>query len=368
MLKTITALVACLTAVAAMGQETAQPVLLHGFGEWAYVRTDGNEFLDGNEDGDYDTVGLGLNVTKAVGDNLMITGQLALRSGEQDKPVAELDYAFAQWRFSDALQLRLGRAKHPFGIYTEFFDVGTLRPFFHLPLSIYGPTEIAAQSYNGVGLTGNRQTGGNSSFDYDVYAGEITFEAGQRYERSGQDEQLRDVLGARLRFNTPISGLSFGASGYLGKTEEEGEEGEEAGEEEGEEVAEGHLEEAHRKANGVGLQAEYAMLPLTIRAEVGRHYMTEEGDALAFYVEAGYRIGERLEAAGRYDSFDKTDDNGDPVAEHRDIAVGLNYWFNPNLVLKLSLHQVEGFGAVLPVGDDPDDKTTVLVFGTQFSF
>ena len=26
--------------------------------------------------------------------------------------------------------MRVGRSKHPFGIYTEVFDIGTLRPFF----------------------------------------------------------------------------------------------------------------------------------------------------------------------------------------------------------------------------------------------
>jgi hypothetical protein len=48
------------------------------------------------------------------------------------------DYGFAEWRFSDALRLHAGRMKHPFGIYSEIFDVGTLRPFYTLSQSVYG--------------------------------------------------------------------------------------------------------------------------------------------------------------------------------------------------------------------------------------
>ena len=67
----------------------------------------------------------------------------------------ELDYAFAEWFVSDALKIRMGRVKHPFGLYGEIFDVGTLRPFYLLPQSIYGPNGFTAKAYNGVGLTGN---------------------------------------------------------------------------------------------------------------------------------------------------------------------------------------------------------------------
>jgi predicted porin len=366
MFRTTVALLCCLTAVAAVAQESTQlPVVLHGFGEWAYVRTDGNEYLDGNEDGDYDTLGLGLNVSTAIGDRLTVMGQLAMRSGEEDHPAAELDYAFAQWRFSDTLQIRGGRSKHPFGIYTEIFDVGTLRPFFHLPQSIYGPSEIAAQAYNGIGLLGSRQTGGSTSIDYDLYAGEITFDPSQRIETASEAEQFRDVIGGRIRFHTPIDGLSIGASAYRGLTEnEEGEEGEE-----GEEL-EDHVEGGDRSTDGIGLHAEYAMLPLTLRAEVGRHKEEAEAVTTAYYLEAAYRLGQHLELAGRWDAFDaEHEEAGAPDVEHRDLGLGLNYWFNPNLVVKMSVHRVKGFGVATPAGDDADDDdTTAFVFGTQFSF
>lgn len=362
MVRKIVLFLACLAATAALAQDTSPRVTLHGFGEWAYVRTDGNEFLDGNEDGDYDTIGFGLNASTAIGERLTITGQLALRTREEDQAEAELDYAFAQWRFSDALQVRIGRSKHPFGLYTEVFDIGTLRPFFHLPLSIYGPSEIAAQSYNGIGLTGLRPTGGQTSLDYDLYAGEVTFDPSQRVDASEEGEQVRDVLGGRLRYHTAIDGLSFGVSAYTGVTEEEEEEGSEEGVE----------TDSPRHVN-LGVHAEYAMLPLTLRAEVGRHHETAEAKALAYYLEAAYRFGEHFELAGRLDRFDVTpedeDDEGEDV-DHRDIGIGVNYWFNPNFVLKASFHRVKGFAVASPADDDDldDDETNAFVFGAQFSF
>lgn len=345
----------CLFAAAAATAQDATPITLHGFGEWAYVRTNGNEYLSGNDEGDYDTVGLGLNASTTFGDNLSITGQFAVRSRSGEDPGAELDYAFAQYKASDALQLRFGRSKHPFGIYTEVFDVGTLRPFFHLPLSIYGPAEVAAQSYDGAGVTGTLQMSGGMSVDYDAYVGEIAFSGEQRADE-GEDlasEKIRDVFGGRVRFHTPIDGLSVGASAYSGIVEEDHEE-------EGE-------EESHVRNRGLGLHLEYAMHPFVLRAEVGDHDEAGEAEARGFYVEGAYRIRDKWELAARYDRFDVTEEDDDESEEHRDLALGVNYWFNRNIVLKLSMHRVQGLAAAVP-DDDGDEKTNAIVFGSQFSF
>jgi hypothetical protein len=59
-----------------------------------------------------------------------------------------------------------------------------------------------------------------------------------------------------------------------------------------------------------------------------------------------------------------------PVREHRDIALGANYWFSPNFVLKASYHTIEGNLWAIP--DDPtaaaDPDTRMWLVGTQFSF
>jgi hypothetical protein len=57
---------------------------------------------------------------------------------------------------------------------------------------------------------------------------------------------------------------------------------------------------------------------------------------------------------------------------HRELAVGANYWVNPDVVFKASFHAIDGNRFALPelVGPDeaPDDRTWAVLVGTQFTF
>ena len=48
----------------------------------------------------------------------------------------------------------------------------------------------------------------------------------------------------------------------------------------------------------------------------------------------------------------------------------MNYFFSPNFVLKLAVHQVSGnrFTTVDDEDEEQDEKTTLVTFGTSFSF
>ena len=52
------------------------------------------------------------------------------------------------------------------------------------------------------------------------------------------------------------------------------------------------------------------------------------------------------------------------------LGVAVNYFFSPNFVLKLAVHQVTGnrFTSVDDEDADQDEKTTLFAFGTSFSF
>ena len=115
------------TALAAMAlplhaQEGASPVNFHGFGSWAYGRTTDNNFLGGTPEGDYRHVTMTANISKSIDDRLAIHAQGEIREDEDNAHVS-LSYAFADYKLSDRLSLRVGQVKHPFGIYTEVFDV-----------------------------------------------------------------------------------------------------------------------------------------------------------------------------------------------------------------------------------------------------
>ncbi len=378
-------------ALSAVADDGDRLVSIRGFGGWAYGDTDGNRYLTGSEEGQYDNVGVSLALSASPYERLRISSQLEVFSDptSDDNAEVELDYAFAEWAFSDAIHGRAGRSKHPFGIYAEIFDVGTLRPFFDLPQGIYGPTAIAGESYDGIGLTGRKRFG-DWDLQFDAYVGSLRFEAlepwdGLRDEDDDapgddEDEELvenkeRDeVVGFRLDFETPVNGLTFGFSGYTGTAQDDeglgGEEGDEPGEE----------EEGELRNTGFGLHLEYATGPWTLRMEVAHLDEEDEVATDAAYVELAYQLTDRWQLAFRYDRADtkvrEVDISDVPtLGEHDDLAFGVNYWFSTDLVLKLSIHQVEGNRLALPEEADLaidtgtlDDETTLVSFGAQFSF
>ena len=141
-------------ALKGFAAEVGDKVSVHGFGGWGFGLTDDLRYLVGTSDGKSDNVQVSLNINAQLSSRLKIVTQIAF--DETNTGEAELDYAFSEWTFRDELRVRAGRVKHPFGIYGEIFDVGTLRPFFLLPQSIYGPQGITAKSYDGLGLVGFR--------------------------------------------------------------------------------------------------------------------------------------------------------------------------------------------------------------------
>ncbi len=364
----------------AAAQTLGDRVQLHGFGGWAAGDTDGNSYLGGEEGREYDTITFALAATAQVSEQLTISAQI-FSEGEDEEIKTELEYAFAEWTFSDQLKLRAGLVKQPFGIYTEVFDVGTIRPFFDLPQGIYGPTEFQAQAYQGLGLTGRKELGGGWGLQYDVYGGEIGLdsteasnpfldfedEAGEEDEdedEGGAKEKLKDVLGGRLKFTVPGDKLSFGVSAYFGTPEEE----EEAGEGDEDEVGPTHETYA--------LNLEYLTSDWVMRLEYAHREGGDENvEGRGAYLEVARYFKDKWQIAARYDWAELEADNSDIIdslLEHEDRAISLNYWFNANLVFKLSYHLVEGNLFAVPEdldeGDELETETQLIQLGVQFSF
>ncbi len=94
-------------------------VEIHGFGGWAYGETDGFDYSVGNEDGNYDNASFNLNLTASPMEKLKINAQVEWKDGVNGSDT-ELDFAFAEWAFSDALKFRIGQIKSPFGIMRKY--------------------------------------------------------------------------------------------------------------------------------------------------------------------------------------------------------------------------------------------------------
>lgn len=352
-LATAGVLFVCLTRAAA--QDASAPVHVHGLSERAWGKTNGNAFLVGDQEGSFGHGLLGLAVSAEPSEKLHLSTQMALEE-DGEATDAELEYAFAEWRFSDALKLLAGRVKQPFGIYTEIFHVGTLRPFYGLPQGIYGPAGIVAEGYDGVGLTGRKRLG-RSALQYDVYGGGIriansllALETGQPEGEKEGIETIRGVVGGRVVLETALAGLAFGASAYTGS-------------------------EDTVRHSAFGVQGEYLGGHWQLRSELVRHKERSGPRTSAAYFEAARRLGARFQLAGRYD-YSKTTLAGEPLGSlgrHEDVALGVNYWFHPQFVVRLSYHRVDGNRFARPettAGEAPSlaARTRLILIGTQFSF
>lgn len=365
--------------------QSGSKVEIHGFGSWTFGDTDGNLYTVGSPDGKYDNVEFALNVSARPMEKLSLVAQIFLESGNDfegdgdgDDEV-ELDYAFAEWFFSDALKLRIGRVKHPFGLYGEVFDVGTVRPFQLLPQSIYGPNGFTAKAYNGVGLTGSR-TGGTWGLQYDLYAGEIegAFElpglltASSRFLLEPNVElgfSVEDTVGLRLLVSTPVEGLTLGLSAYQGD--------EHIGRDiVGDETRQTYL-----------FHVEYLTDRWSIRSEVGGLEHENDFEEEGGYLEIAYRLNQHWQLAARAEDWSVDFPNTNLAAlpsilpqlmDHEEVAFGINYWISSGAVLRLNYHLAEGNRfAFLGTAEEVaaalasgvlEDETEMLVLGTQFSF
>lgn len=360
---------------------------IHGFGGWAYGQTNNeNRYLVGDQDGSYNYVNFTLNINAIVSERLRFQFQSSFTEGFEANSV-DLDYAFAEYYLSEKLIFRIGQIKAPHMLYTEIYDVGTLRPFFSLPQGLYH--DFAAESYKGIGLTGNLITIRSFEIMYDLYAGKIDFlpyrvQVSTSYEQEGVEyeqymfasleQEAREVLGGRLVFNTPVPGLSFQVSVFSGLIDyrltsnsivlEDG---------------------SHGRYTFTGFSFEYVSDTWWIRSEQLEN-SEEETHFNTGYTEIAYKLTNRFQVAVRYEfefeeeegEVESDDIRGLDFSKHTDAALGLNYWFNQNLVLKCSCHWVTGNRFANPeklesyildsITDSGDQETTLFLIGAQFSF
>jgi hypothetical protein len=362
------------TALAQTGERTID---IHGFGGWAYGKTDGHKYGLATEDGEYDNAELALNISAKPAEQLSVVAQIRLESGGDERQ-AELDYAFAEWAFSDAARVRVGRVKHAFGIYGEVFDVGTVRPFYSLPASLYGANGFTARAYNGAGITGSVPVGA-WRVQYDVYGGQIEGDFETPGLLSTESDffaepsitfgyRVNDAFGGRLNITTPIEGLSFGTSAYSGES-----------------VTDISSVAAAKRDVYAG-HVEYALDRFAIRAEAGHLKNGSDFDVDAGYVETSYRIGEKWQIAGRWDQLDAGVDVNlarlpkifPQLLKHHEASLGLSYWFSPNIVVRGSVHRANGNRFAFPdtsaevvkalTTGELEQKTNMFVLGAQFSF
>lgn len=334
------------------------------FGGWAWGETTESGYLDATPDGEAERGELGVALRHDFSKSFKVFGQFELSQRPGGESEAELDFLFFEWRPSERQTWRLGRGKQPFGIYSEFYDLGTDRPFYDLPQGLYGPSEIVAESLDGISYMARWEID-QSEARLELYAGEIHLEPTEPWgylednveEEDGTSEVERtETLGLRAEWQSR-RGFTLGFSAFRGKDRHHGEPGEDT-------------------ASALGVHAFWEIGNWLIRAEGVR--FKEEGhlEVDAAYLETARRFGPHWQVALRWDrgktevlEVDLENFGLASLGEHRDAAASLNYWFHPGLVLKLSHHRVEGRRfLVSPEGETTDEEIGLWRFGVQFAY
>ncbi len=365
-------------------QEGDERVSVHGFAHWSagYTNNENEYGHIASEDGNYHHLGSTLYFGAALAEKVRVATQTSFIVHHEGTETS-IDFAFAEYAFSDALKFKIGQIPQAFGLYSEVLRVATLRPFAELPSSIYGPTGGISDSFKGFGFSGRFELGDDSALVYDSYFGdlEVPFNApwhvlegeaeGEEAHDDHADEHahsdcMHDAVGLKLTVETPLDGLKVGAAGYSGACVTDG----------------------YKRRYVFGGHLEYLGNEFFLRGEY-MHVLHEssEIDALnGFYIEAGYTLFESLQLAAQYQAafVSLKDDEfssgpGSSLLDHQEIAASINYFFDPRFVLKFSYHYVMGNRFVLPHTEEVEsqfaagnldltENTQALIISTAFSF
>jgi hypothetical protein len=311
----------------AVEDETTGPrITFHGFLSQAYAQSDGNQILGISEDGtaDYRAAALQIRADVSEQDTFAIQlsherfGESALQAFQSD---VALDWLFYEHRFGESA-VKVGRVQIPFGIYNEVRDVGTLLPFYRPSVNFYGEGAYTSETVDGIVLSHSFDLGGSWHLDGDLHYGNWEF-----INRSGRFEKrkVRNSMGVELWLDTPIPGLRIGTGGMRYDVLE----------------PDGNQWYTYH----VSMQGEFGR----VEANVEYKYIDfEEGTYDAGYAQLGVQVTDKIAVNGQYEYSDLAVDFFREGDFDDDVALGINYAFRPDCVLKLEHHWNEGYTPEVP--------------------
>lgn len=190
---------------------------VHGFLSQGLVLSTKNNYLVESKRGNADFTEVGLNLTEHLTDNLRTGVQLfSRRLGTDGAFAARFDWFYLDYTVANWLSVKVGRIKIPFGLYNATSDIDSARIPILLPQALY---PIKSRDYllaqTGAELYGYVSIPELSGFDYHLYAGTIAISTSDFGASSAADLQKTDtpyVIGGRLMWDTPLSGLRIGGT------------------------------------------------------------------------------------------------------------------------------------------------------------
>ena len=368
-------------------------VQIGGFFSQGYVKSDQNNYPMTAKDGTDEFREMAVNATTTVGAHFRLGAQVfAQRFGPYGDDKVLLDWAVADYNFSQAFGVRVGRVKLPKSLYSDVIDLDVVRPFVFLPSSLYSPIlRDFSSSFDGAMVYGNLAVG-QGSFDYKVFYGDIPMKPDQgaadffnqtsvfKFPAGVTKLGMDYVTGSSLYYTTPIAGLRFGVS-YMYFRHIQGA---------------GTFAHAPVPITTIGdryeyktVSAEYITGSWTFAAEFQRNTdvfrsltpisppMVTPSAVDGWYVSVARRLNRSFEV-GTYYSFQKSPTVASTLPKARrqssDIAISLRYDVSDHLLFKIEGNYFDGQMGMINTPRMPNplasrkDTTTFWSAKTTLSF
>jgi hypothetical protein len=338
----------------------------HGFVSQGFIyTTHQNNYLARSNRGSFEFTEIGLNFTKPLLDNLRFGLQLFSRDlGPIGNYTLKADWFYLDYHWKDWLGLRAGRVKLPFGLYNDVSDVDSARVPVLLPPSIYQAAQRdVLLALTGVELYGRAELGRAGALDYHAYVGTIFLDATGGNPGSAAElveARVPYVAGARLLWESPIEGLTFGATFQtvrLGSTN----------------VIRTTPPITFTLDIPINIwlaSVEYSKNNLQIAIEYGRWYATTYATPAFIppfdvvnergYAMVSYRLTKWFQPGAYYSMFyPNATVRHTRADEQHDIALSLRFDINPYWLLKLEGHYMIGTAALDPTLNDQRPLTSL---------
>ncbi len=195
---------------------------IHGYLSQGFLISNHNNFLAETSKGSFQFNELGINFSTELTDKLRVGIQLAaLDLGDTGNNKVHIDWAYADYKWRDWLGFRVGQIKLPLGIYNKTRDIDMFRTFILLPQGVYGESYRDTQTaLKGLGLYGRISMDAFGGLSYQAMMGTIDValdgSTTKNAEARGDIEidafHLDRVTCAALDWETPLPGLKLSVS------------------------------------------------------------------------------------------------------------------------------------------------------------
>lgn len=140
-----------LSATQAMAFDTGTPLQVNGFGTFAGVHNDNEDvsFYDASQHTDWDTDSIvGLQISLPITDKLSATSQFVARGYENYD--LKTDWLFLSYKATNDLDVRAGRMRIPFFMFSDSLEVGYSYPWVRPPVDVYD--QLGFNSFDGADI------------------------------------------------------------------------------------------------------------------------------------------------------------------------------------------------------------------------